>query len=510
MKTGKDQFIDTLTRKMLLMACCCLFLLLLFSPLVHGQIQRVDSVGGKQVKGLSGQVVDSARGIGIPFAHVFLIGGNDTVKLAADVDGCFSYAGELPGSARLQVTAIGYRALEALYSPVEHGSYIRIFLQRDTASLDRVEVASRGSNKEYPFIMQFPMDWCTIIDEHDTMFMGFFPWEAKRTAIQLICSVFPNHFDIRSFSYYEYIDTKRFLEEARRTPDPEVTKRVAAAREELSRLRETPDREFAVVAKARGVSPKRYRREQVQILEDLIAKMEERNSQAYIDKTLADAEERLRRLNALKEEIAKEKYKFKHHVASMTIDGKLYNYNDWATPFNRGLLPVYQRDKENERRRRWGVINDKVQEVVPCRYGWISNIPYSREEGWRIGWGNKIEMVFYYPDPRGWITVGDFYNLHLMGMVDREGKERIPLRFVKAEGRHRIIEFFSADVSEEDFAPVTVQRNGKLLDGIIDRSGNFTLAPVHETPIFWDKKRQCFYTGDGKARIYFDARGKKL
>ena len=102
MKTGKD--IYTSTRKMLLMACCCLFLLLLFSSVVHGQIQRVDSVGGKQVKGLSGQVVDSARGIGIPFAHVFLIGGSDTVKLAADVDGCFSYAGELLESVRLQVT----------------------------------------------------------------------------------------------------------------------------------------------------------------------------------------------------------------------------------------------------------------------------------------------------------------------------------------------------------------------------------------------------------------------
>jgi len=43
-----------------------------------------------------------------------------------------------------------------------------------------------------------------------------------------------------------------------------------------------------------------------------------------------------------------------------------------------------------------------------------------------------------------------------MGMVDREGKERIPLHFVRSGDRHRQIEFFTPCGSLDDFAPVTV------------------------------------------------------
>jgi hypothetical protein len=120
-----------------------------------------------------------------------------------------------------------------------------------------------------------------------------------------------------------------------------------------------------------------------------------------------------------------------------------------------------------------------------------------------------------YRDSLGWITVGDFINQELMGMIDRENNVMIPLKFFWMEDRHEWIEFFYTP--EGDFAPVTVKKENKLLDGIIDRKGNFTLEPVYETPIFWDKKRHCFYTDreqgkkeKEKERIYFNAYGEEI
>jgi|GEM_PF-6170919 len=500
-----------------IVSCLMLFC---YSLEVLGQVQRVDTLLDDQGEGLRGQVVDSALGMGLPFAHVFLMLESDTVKLAADAEGYFVYVGTLPDAFRFRVTMMGYRPVDTNYSHELHGSRVRVLMQPEPSALERVEVVAEKSDRRSwrYFILGFNPNWPThVIDDQDTMFLGRFPKEISQNIIQMLCWVYPNAFPwVRT---YGLEDLERFLRTARRAPDSSVTEQVRAAREELSRLQAVPDREFLDLARAKGISPRRYRREQVQALEKLIAYLELRNSQTYIDQTLAQAQERHRLLTQERENHIKNfgeaKYRFKRKIASYTVDGKLYNYGRAISSPYCGLMAVFRVDKKDKRRLHWGLINEEMEEVIPCRYGWVANVPSTIEEQRRTGWSdgrksqsdNKVNL--YFSDPRGWITVGDFDNLSLMGMVDREGKERLPLKFIRWDGRHQIIEFFTLSGSDDDFAPVTVSVNGRLLDGIIDRTGKFTLSPTFSTPIFWDKDRACFYTIEGMITRYFDAYGKE-
>jgi len=480
-----------------------------FSPLVHSQIQRVDTVGDIDLQGLQGQVVDSAKRLGIPYAHVFLVRGRDTIKLAADVDGRFSYPGTLTDTIQLLVSAVGYEVLNDSYLPLQHGPRVKILMRFKTFSLDALEVVSRRSRRKdtlkvVGFNFFYSQD---IIEDRDTMFKGIFP--VSFDFGQFVMDNYLNDF-LHFEWYYTIKELEKFLRETRWELDTGIANRARAAREHMSFLEKLPDEEFAEAAAARGISPGKYRKEQIRSYEKMIAHFDRVNDQARLNKAIAEAQGRLYELKRLErrmfELFGEAKYKIKRYVASQTVDGHLYNYFAGCFFFIRGLCPVARRNEYNELELRWGFINEQAKEVIPCRYGWVSNVPHSWKAIRASKWHYKD---FLYPDPLGWITVGDFKNHNLMGMVDREGKERIPLRFIRSGDRHQQIEFFTPRGSLDDFAPVTVWQDGRLLDGIIDRSGNFTLEPTSPSPILWDKKRRCFYTRGDTTR-YFDACGQDI
>ena len=308
--------------------------------------------------------------------------------------------------------------------------------------------------------------------------------------------------------------------------------RIQALQKLITELKKQPDQALRTTAQAKGQTVREYRKETVQNLETVLKRLKEVNSQRYIDHQIRSSVERLSALRAhqskvLDSQLVAERYKAKRWMASKMVDGKLHNYVG-TLGHKRGLIcvsrlkyhPLCQREIQA-----WGFVDYEAREVIPCQYGWAFNrltllsrfrwytntlIKFKSSPIW-------IEVPEPYRDSLGWITVGDFINQELMGMIDRENNVMIPLKFFWMEDRHEWIEFFYTP--EGDFAPVTVKKENKLLDGIIDRKGNFTLEPVYETPIFWDKKRHCFYTDreqgkeeeeEEKERIYFNAYGEEI
>ena len=109
---------------------------------VLGQLSRA-SGNTSSIDGVRGGVRDSSGRAGIPFAHVHFIHGKDTVPVASDMYGYFSYKGIIADTMRLRVTAVGYKTLEENYYPKVHGFNLLVRLQAETMSLNEIIITGK-------------------------------------------------------------------------------------------------------------------------------------------------------------------------------------------------------------------------------------------------------------------------------------------------------------------------------------------------------------------------------
>lgn len=95
-----------------------------------------------------------------------------------------------------------------------------------------------------------------------------------------------------------------------------------------------------------------------------------------------------------------------------------------------------------------------------------------------------------------------------MGLIDGDGREVIPCRFVTHTSGYDKIVFHITPWGE--YAPVQEQKGGKY--GIIDRNGNYTLPLSRDRIIRYDYDRECFssFQSATAGTVYFDHRGNRL
>lgn len=191
---------------------------------------------------------------------------------------------------------------------------------------------------------------------------------------------------------------------------------------------------------------------------------------------------------------ASQKYAVKKKIAAMAMGGKLYNYSKVRNfRYGRAAVAIQVNGEE-----RWGFIDETGRRVVPCKY---SNVFDFKNRRYRSGgvFDPQSDM-----DDRMWTTVWEPGKG--MGMVDADGREVIPCRYRSDKFGYIYIEFLKTPWGE--YAPVQDRETGKF--GIIDRSGNYTLAPSYtEKIIFYTDLKRFTTTVDGE-RIYFDQRGNRM
>lgn len=184
-------------------------------------------------------------------------------------------------------------------------------------------------------------------------------------------------------------------------------------------------------------------------------------------------------------------YAYKREIATYTVDGRLHNYIA-ARPFRHGRAAVARKTDGDEL---WGFVDGNGREVIPCRYSLVFD--FNNRKFYKSG--GVFERLDD-QDDRPWTTA---WNREGMGMIDRDGRMVIPFRFSTHHDRTAIV-FYKTRWGE--FAPVYDRKTNK--EGIIDRSGNYTLKPTHFSIVFYTDL-QCFGT-QGKDRIFFDPYGNKI
>lgn len=150
---------------------------------------------------------------------------------------------------------------------------------------------------------------------------------------------------------------------------------------------------------------------------------------------------------------------------------------------------------------RWGFIDESGRQVAPCKYWKVydfKNRNY-RSDGVFDPQGDQ--------DTRMWTTVVA-PGSYKMGMIDGDGREVIPCRFVTHTSGYDKIVFHITPWGE--YAPVQEQEGGKY--GIIDRNGNYTLPLTYDRIIRYDYDRECFssFQSATAGTVYFDHRGNRL
>ena len=179
----------------------------------------------------------------------------------------------------------------------------------------------------------------------------------------------------------------------------------------------------------------------------------------------------------------------------MAIGGKLWRE---ARDFRWGRAAVATLVDGEER---WGFIDENGRQVVPCKYWKVydfKNRNY-RSKGVFDPQGDE--------DTRMWTTV-IAPESSKMGMIDGNGREVIPCRFVTHTSGYDKIVFHITPWGE--YAPVQEEDGGKY--GIIDRSGNYTLPLTYDQIIRYDYDRECFSSFNSATveTFYFDHRGNRL
>ena len=192
---------------------------------------------------------------------------------------------------------------------------------------------------------------------------------------------------------------------------------------------------------------------------------------------------------------ADQKYAIKKKAAALAVGGRLWRE---ARDFRWGRAAVATLVNGEER---WGFIDESGRQAVPCKY-------------WKVyDFKNRNYRTDGMFDPQGdqdtqmWTTVVEPES-YKMGMIDSDGREVIPCRFVTHTSGYDKIVFHITPWGE--YAPVQEQEGGKY--GIIDRNGNYTLPLTYDRIIRYDYDRECFSSFDSEKteHIYFDHRGNRL
>ena len=150
---------------------------------------------------------------------------------------------------------------------------------------------------------------------------------------------------------------------------------------------------------------------------------------------------------------------------------KLYE-EKWGLYKDRWGLVGYQGEGK------WGLIDKKGKEVVPCKYNYISDFRgetglaagrvASVNVGGKYGFVREYNVYNYRVAPRQFVRERDSYKLlgGKWGFIDKKGREAIP---VKSE--YPILLY-------EGKGTLWIAENGVTKAGDIDSKGNFTSPPI--------------------------------
>ncbi len=191
----------------------------------------------------------------------------------------------------------------------------------------------------------------------------------------------------------------------------------------------------------------------------------------------------------------------KAEIRRLTVDGKLHNYDEIRDFRHRRAAVAVRRPAKNSNRETvqwWGFVDERMQLVIPCEYRVVHN--FNNSSYYKRFWNDSMEDE----DNRGWTTVAR-NNMSEMGMIDRDGKMKIPFKFTLDE--HHVHKLVFIQTPWGEFA--RVYRSQEKKEGIIDRNGEYTLPPTYEF-IRWFEDKQCFSTEVNGKQIYFDAWGKTV
>ncbi len=199
------------------------------------------------------------------------------------------------------------------------------------------------------------------------------------------------------------------------------------------------------------------------------------------------------------------KYALKHRFAALAVDGKLHGYTR-VRSFRHGRAAVCREEYKPENGmtlQYWGFIDESVREVVPCIY-------YRVCDFYNITHNASVFVSREDADTRGWTTVWKSTGNGLVqGMVDKDGKMKIPCKFAVLEEGEQYQRIIFNQTAQGEFAAVCDYETNKY--GIIDRQGNYTMQSAEKHTIYWYTDIQCFgyRTDDGKL-VTFDAYGRSV
>lgn len=290
--------------------------------------------------------------------------------------------------------------------------------------------------------------------------------------------------------------------------DAKTQELVDGIKKQIAKTEKQPASSFAAKAKQRGVTPEEMKAQTLEALNKMLETTLQTSGQTarQLTPAMRSSEERYRMLKqkeAMDATVKAEMYNLKRQMATYMVDGKLHDY-DAVRDFRHGRAAVAKREKTKHGSQLvWGFVDERMRLVIPRRYALafdFNNYKNYRSQG--------VFEEFYDRDTRPWTTVASAESGGvMMGMIDKDGNEVIPLKFICHEAHHMWIEFFNTPWGE--YAPVTIMTTpGNYLEGIIDREGNYTLEPTYKH-IVWYKDLQCFGT-TGDNCIYFDHKGNRL
>ncbi len=338
------------------------------------------------------------------------------------------------------------------------------------------------------------------IDENDTLLAGAYSVDNTERFAVLFSQLLD--LDGQRMSVQDRKDLKRLEEEIKKangnTPtkvDAETQEMINTVKSQIASVEKEPASNYAQQAKSKKCTPEEAKQAYLKHLQRMLASLQgatSNNSKA--NSALQQQYERLKERESADAGIKTKMYAVKRQMAALMVDGKLHDYAE-IRQYRHGRVAVAVWEQgTDEKRLIWGFADKQMRLVIPCQYTKVYDFNNA----------NFRKQSVYDPmedeDTRGWTSVID--RNYQMGMIDRDGNVKIPCRFTENENHKIKIKFISTPWGEY----AGVYRGGK--EGIIDRNGNYTLAPTYEHLVWYDDL-QCFGT-TGSNRIYFDHKGNRL
>ena len=355
-----------------------------------------------------------------------------------------------------------------------------------------------------------------LIDEQDTLLAGAYRVENEERLTALGMELFElSNRRLSESEAKELAELEKLLAESSAssgTSNPKAAEEMQMIKDKIASVEKATDSELAYQAKVRKMSVAEYRSKQLEALRKMLTSYEQVSSKASVSGAEAQAKKMydlLKQKQAASAGIIPKMYAVKRRMAALMVDGKLHNYVE-IHDFRHGRAAVAIRERFYSKgqgvwthRNVWGFVDERMRLVIPCQYARVfdfNNYKNYRSKG--------VFEEFFDRDDRPWTTV---FTLEsgggMMGMIDRDGKEMIPSKFISSEQHHEWIEFIKTPWGE--YAIVTIMKGQReYVEGIIDRSGNYTLEPAYKHLVYYDDL-QCFGT-TGDDRIYFDHKGNRL